>query len=88
MKPEIVHRIKIPIVADNVLSPQVHYGSVHHNEPVTGIYFNTQDELYGRITFENFDSLKIIPTSNSTCSKITTSTRNKQDTVSRWQLFV
>ena len=59
MKPEIVHRIKIPMVADNVLSPQVHYGSVHHNEPVTGIYFNTQDELYGRITFENFDSLKI-----------------------------
>ncbi|MBW1297909.1 hypothetical protein [Aquimarina litoralis] len=59
MKPEILHRIKIPIIADSVLSPQVHYGNVHHHEPITGIYFNTQDEHYGRITFENFDSLKV-----------------------------
>jgi hypothetical protein len=56
---EIVKRVKIPIIADSVLSPQIHYGSMHSNEPITGIYFNTQDEQYGRITFENFDSLKI-----------------------------
>ncbi|MGD1841043.1 MAG: hypothetical protein ACFB0B_09125 [Thermonemataceae bacterium] len=59
MKPEKLHRIKIPLIADNVLSPQVHYGSGYHKEPITGIYFNTKDDFFGRITFENFDSLKV-----------------------------
>lgn len=46
--------IKAPINADFVLSPQVHYG-----ESLTGIYFTTDDEQYGRVTFENLDTIKI-----------------------------
>lgn len=59
MKKEIVRRIKIPITRDSVLSPQVHYGHSHYDEPVTGIYFVTSDDKHGRITFENFDALKV-----------------------------
>lgn len=46
--------IFIPIVADFVLSPDIIY-----SEKLTGIYFQTEDEQYGRITFENLDALKI-----------------------------
>ena len=51
---EIAIGFKVPIDADSVESPQVHYG-----EPLTGIYFLTDDEQYGRITFENLDSIKV-----------------------------
>lgn len=58
-KSEIIHGIQIPVIADSVLSPQLHYGNTYYNEPITGIYFNTEDEHFGRITFENLDSFKI-----------------------------
>jgi hypothetical protein len=51
---EIAKGIIIPVVADFVLSPDVFYG-----EDLSGIYFQTADEQYGRITFENLDALKI-----------------------------
>lgn len=51
---EIAKGIIIPVVADFVLSPDVLYG-----DELTGIYFQTEDEQYGRITFENLDALKI-----------------------------
>lgn len=50
---EIVKSLKIPIIADSVLSPDVYYGEI------TGIYFQTHDGQFGRITFENLDALKI-----------------------------
>ncbi|WP_099221910.1 hypothetical protein [Listeria costaricensis] len=50
---EIIKPIKIPIVADFVLSPEVVYGER------TGIYFITREDRYGRITFENLDAIKI-----------------------------
>ena len=46
--------ILIPVVADFVEHPYVYYG-----EDLTAIYFQTDDEKHGRITFENLDSLKI-----------------------------
>jgi len=46
--------ISIPVLADSVLSPDVLYA-----DAFTGIYFSTEDEQYGRITFENLDALKI-----------------------------
>lgn len=51
---ELAKGIIIPIIADFVLSPDVFYG-----DEFTGIYFQTQDEQYGRITFEHLDSLKV-----------------------------
>lgn len=51
---ELAKGIIIPVIADFVLSPDVFYG-----DELTGIYFQTQDEQYGRITFENLDALKI-----------------------------
>jgi hypothetical protein len=44
----------VPVKADLVLSPQLCYG-----EPLTAIYFITDDEKYGRITFEKLDSIKV-----------------------------
>lgn len=51
---EIAKGIIIPVVADSALSPDVFY-----TDELTGIYFQTEDEQYGRITFENIDALKI-----------------------------
>ena len=51
---EIAKGIIIPVVADFVLSPDVLY-----SDELTGIYFQTEDEQYGRITFENLDALKV-----------------------------
>lgn len=50
---EIVKPIIIPIIADPVLSPDFHYGDC------SGIYFVTDDNKYGRITFEKLDAVKI-----------------------------
>lgn len=50
---ETVKQISIPVIADSVLSPDFFYGDY------TGIYFVTADNQYGRITFENLDSVKI-----------------------------
>jgi len=46
--------IIIPLIADYVLSPDVYYG-----DEVTGIYFSTEDDSFGRITFENLDAIRI-----------------------------
>ncbi len=51
---ELAKGIIIPVIADFVLSPDVFYG-----DELTGIYFQTEDEQHGRITFENLDALKI-----------------------------
>lgn len=51
---ELAKGIIIPVFADYVLSPDVLY-----SDELTGIYFQTDDEQYGRITFENLDALKI-----------------------------
>ena len=48
-----IKQIKIPIIADSVLSPDFFYGGC------TGIYFVTHDDKYGRISFENLDAVKI-----------------------------
>jgi hypothetical protein len=50
---EIVRQISIPIIADSVLSPELYCGKEY-----TGIYFLTNNEKYGRITFEHIDSIK------------------------------
>ncbi len=51
---EIAQGIIVPISPDSVLSPQVYYA-----DRLTGIYFTTEDDRFGRITFENLDSLKV-----------------------------
>ncbi len=51
---ELVKRISIPVEADSVLSPDVYYG-----DKLTGIYFHTSDDQFGRITFNNLDAIKI-----------------------------
>ena len=51
---ELAKGMIIPIEADNVLSPDVLY-----SDNCTGIYFQTEDEKFGRITFENLDAIKI-----------------------------
>lgn len=50
---EVLKQILIPLIPDYVLSPQFLYGG--H----TGIYFDTHDDQYGRITFEHLDAVKI-----------------------------
>lgn len=50
---QAVKQILIPLIADPVLSPDFVYG------PVTGLYFTTTEEQYGRITFEHLDAVKI-----------------------------
>jgi hypothetical protein len=54
MKNQQLFPIKIPVIADYILSPIVSYG-----ENFTSINFETQDEEFGRITFQNIDSIKI-----------------------------
>jgi hypothetical protein len=44
----------VPILNDYVLSPEVYYG-----DELTGMYFRTNDDQHGRITFHNLDSLKV-----------------------------
>ena len=51
---ELAKGIIIPVVADFVLSPEVVY-----SDELTAIYFETEDEQFGRITFENLDAIKI-----------------------------
>lgn len=46
--------IKVPIIADYVLSPIVIY-----NDDFTSINIETEDEQYGRITFQNLDAIKM-----------------------------
>lgn len=50
---ETVKHIRIPVIADSVLSPDVLY------DESVAIYFITEDDKYGRITFEHLDAIKI-----------------------------
>ena len=52
--PQFAHRHNVPLAADSVASPIVHYG-----DPITAIHFITNDGRWGRITFERLDSLKV-----------------------------
>ncbi|MFO0913570.1 MAG: hypothetical protein U0795_11485 [Pirellulales bacterium] len=52
--PQFMHPHKVPIEADSVDSPIVHYG-----DPLTAIHFTTSDGRWGRITFERLDSLRV-----------------------------
>lgn len=45
---------KVPVKADSVASPIVHYG-----DPMTAIHFITVDGRWGRITFERLESLRV-----------------------------
>jgi len=47
--------IKIPLIRDNVLSPEVHYSP----DLLHAIYIVTEDDTFGRITFESMDSIRI-----------------------------
>jgi hypothetical protein len=51
---ELAKGITIPVLADYVLSPDVYYG-----DNITGIYFQTEDDQFGRITFTNLDAIKV-----------------------------
>jgi hypothetical protein len=51
---EFAKGLLIPIKCDLVLSPNVFYG-----DPMTAIYFTTSDDKYGRITFEDLDSIRV-----------------------------
>ena len=47
-------RIKIPVIADSVLPPEIYYDGYHAE-----LYFVTEDDKFGRITFEKIDSIKV-----------------------------
>lgn len=51
---EIAKGLSIPIKPDPISRPEVYYG-----EPMTAICFSTDDDEYGRITFENLDAIKV-----------------------------
>lgn len=52
--PQFAHCHEVPLQADSVASPIVHYG-----EPMTAIHFFTEDGRWGRVTFERLDSLRV-----------------------------
>lgn len=51
---EIATYHRVPLDADTVEPPIVHYG-----KPFAAIHFETKDARWGRVTFERLDSLKI-----------------------------
>jgi len=51
---EFLQGIHIPVEADSVLDPEVYYG-----DKTTGIFFETQDGFFGRITFYALDAIKV-----------------------------
>ena len=50
--------IWIPVQACSVRSPTVIYDD-HDSEMVTGIYFRTEEDEFGRITFDGLDAIKV-----------------------------
>jgi len=58
MTNQLAKPIWIPVQADFVLSPIVIYDS-HDSKMVTGIYFRTEDDTFGRITFNGLDAIKV-----------------------------
>jgi hypothetical protein len=53
-QPQFAHYHEVPLEADSVDSPIVHYG-----DPMTAIHFVTEDGRWGRVTFERLDSLRV-----------------------------
>ena len=51
---QFAHRHEVPVKADSVDSPIVHYG-----DSMTAIHFTTNDGRWGRITFDRLDSLRV-----------------------------
>lgn len=51
---QIANFHRVPIEADPVESPIIHYGN-----PIRAIHFETKDARWGRVTFERLDSLKV-----------------------------
>jgi len=51
---QIARRHVVPIQADTVESPIVHYG-----KPMTAVHFIVDDGRWGRLTFERLDSLRV-----------------------------
>ncbi len=51
---QLAYGLEVPLTADSVESPIVNYGS-----PLTSINFLTQDERWGRVTFEKLDSISV-----------------------------
>ena len=53
---QIARGMRVPVQAQSVLSPMVCYDI---EAPKTGIYFATEDDRHGRVTFEKLDSIRI-----------------------------
>lgn len=51
---QLAHGLVVPLKADSIDAPIVQYGG-----GMTAIHFTTDDGLWGRVTFENLDSIKI-----------------------------
>lgn len=58
MTNQLAKPIWIPVQADLVLPPVVVYGQ-SDGIKVTGIYFHTEDDEFGRITFNALDAIKV-----------------------------
>ena len=58
MTKQLAKPIWIPVQADNVLAPIVVYDG-HDSKIVTGIYFRTEDDEFGRVTFNGLDAIKV-----------------------------
>ena len=52
---EIAIGIDIPVKVEDVVWPTI----IYNESEKTGIYFETRDERFGRVTFEQLDSLKV-----------------------------
>lgn len=52
--------IPVPVIADPVAGPTVTYGEVlKSDEALTSIKFLTEDDGWGRVTFEHLDSIRV-----------------------------
>lgn len=51
---QLAHGLKVPLIANSVESPIVSYGG-----GITCINFITDDDRWGRVTFESLDSIKV-----------------------------
>ena len=53
---QIVRGLAVPVIADNVLSPDVCYDPGCLG---SAVFFTTEDSRYGRVTFQKLDSLRV-----------------------------
>lgn len=56
---ELAKGFAIPLKPDPVLDPEVYYDPDPKARSITGIYFQTEDDQFGRMTFENLDAIRI-----------------------------